>query len=195
MTEHYFSPRPESALTLHDIAVRELGQDIVIKGASGLFSAKETDKGTLLLIRKAQVNKGSRVLDLGCGNGIVGLMMAKAYAADVVMSDINERAVFIAKMNVRALDLDIPVKRSDGFANVEGAFDVILLNPPQTAGRAVCERLIEESKEHLVHGGSLQIVARHNKGGEQLSLFMEKVFGNVKDIGKKGGFRVYLSVN
>ena len=41
----------------------------------------------------------------------------------------------------------------------------------------------------------LQIVARHNKGGKTLMEKMDEVFGNVKDIAKKSGFRVYISSN
>ena len=41
--------------------------------------------------------------------------------------------------------------------------------------------------------GTLQIVARHNKGGKNLSEKMEEVFGNVKVLAKKRGYRVYLS--
>jgi 16S rRNA G1207 methylase RsmC len=54
--------------------------------------------------------------------------------------------------------------------------------------------LIEESKNYLKQKGSLQIVARHNKGGKTLSKKMEEVFGNIKVIAKKSGYWVYMSV-
>ena len=73
-------------------------------------------------------------------------------------------------------------------------FDVILSNPPQTAGKELCFKLIEESKNYLKYNGSLQLVARHKKGGNTLSKKMEEVFGNVKVIAKKSGYFVYLSV-
>jgi len=79
------------------------------------------------------------------------------------------------------------------FDPVEGKFDVILLNPPQTAGRKLCFRMIEESRKYLKKGGSLQLVARHNKGGRVLSEKMEEVFGNLETIARKGGYRVYVS--
>ena len=72
-------------------------------------------------------------------------------------------------------------------------FDVILLNPPQTAGKKICFRMIEESKEHLNKGGSLQLVARHQKGGRSLQAKMEEVFGNVKVIARGSGYRIYYS--
>ena len=56
-------------------------------------------------------------------------------------------------------------------------FDTIILNPPHTAGKNVCIKMIEQALDFLNKGGSLQIVARHNKGGETLSGAYEKVFG------------------
>jgi 16S rRNA (guanine1207-N2)-methyltransferase len=193
MTDHYFSEQPKSAFALFRIRIVALGQDIELYNASGLFSAKELDKGTDLLIRKALIKEKGTLLDLGCGNGAVGILMARAYGSKVIMSDINERAVFVAKKNVKERRLDIEVRKSDGFDKVPEKFDNILLNPPQTAGKKICEKLISDSKDHLNPGGTLQIVARHNKGGRMLSLHMKEVFGNVRDVAKKGGYRVYLS--
>ncbi|HLD86751.1 MAG TPA: methyltransferase, partial [Candidatus Nanoarchaeia archaeon] len=57
----------------------------------------------------------------------------------------------------------------------------------------VCFAIIEGAKEHLKSGGSLQLVARPNKGGKTLAKKMEEVFGNVSVVVKKAGFAVYLS--
>ena len=54
-------------------------------------------------------------------------------------------------------------------------------------------RMIEESHQYLEAQGLLQLVARHNKGGRQLEKKMEEVFGNVKQIAKKSGYRIYVS--
>jgi len=97
-------------------------------------------------------------------------------------------------MNVKAHKLDnVEVIVSDKFKKIEGKFDTILVNPPQTAGKQLCFEMIEKSKEFLKKTGTLQLVARHNKGGKTLSLKMQEVFGNVKDIAKKSGYRVYLT--
>ena len=83
--------------------------------------------------------------------------------------------------------------QSDGFENIKDKFDTILLNPPQTAGKQLCQKLIEDSKQHLNPKGCLQLVARHNKGGKELSKKMFEVFGNMKEIAKGSGYRTYLS--
>jgi len=79
------------------------------------------------------------------------------------------------------------------FSKIPEKFDVILLNPPQTAGKKICFQMIEESKLHLNEKGTLQIVARPKKGGETLAQQMLKVFGNAYEIAKGAGFKVYLS--
>ena len=56
-------------------------------------------------------------------------------------------------------------------------------------------RLIYEAKNHLLKNGALWLVAYHNKGGETLKRIMNEAFGNVEDIEKKGGIRVYRSIN
>ena len=141
-----------------------------------------------------QVGPKETVLDLGCGIGIIGYVAAQKTKNDVVFTDINKRAVKLAKMNTKKLKNAIVVQ-GDKYEAVKGMkFDVILLNPPQTAGKKACLEMIEDAKKYLNDNGSLQIVARHNKGGETLSKFMEKIYGNMETLAKKGGYRVYKSV-
>jgi 16S rRNA (guanine1207-N2)-methyltransferase len=110
------------------------------------------------------------------------------------MTDINERAVMISKKNIKLHSLEgIEARKSNVFSAINESFDTILLNPPQTAGKDVCFRMIQESFEHINKNGLLQIVARHNKGGKTLSEKMESVFGNVGTTAIKSGFRVYAS--
>ncbi|MBW2968063.1 methyltransferase, partial [Candidatus Woesearchaeota archaeon] len=165
--------------------------------AGGVFSPKKLDTGTKLLIEHAELHAGRKVLDLGCGYGVLGAVLKKLNPdLEIWMTDVNPRAVKLAKMNVKNLKVDAEVLQGDVFANktLRGKeFDVIFLNPPQTAGKKLCFRMIEESKGHLVQGGCLQLVARHQKGGKELSKKMESVFGNVSEAAKGSGFRVYVS--
>ncbi len=194
---HYYSERQDSELRLHEIVVTFLGREFSLVSAGGIFSSKKVDKGTELLIQKSMLNDSWRVLDLGCGCGVVGIAVGIAFpGSEIVMSDINRRAVKVSRMNIERNGLsNAEVIHSDKFGKVNGEFDTILLNPPQSAGKQLCFDMIEGAKEHLKKGGLLQIVARHNKGGMALSEKMDEVFGNVRDIAKKGGFRVYVSEN
>jgi 16S rRNA G1207 methylase RsmC len=195
--KHYYSEHQDSGLKLYDLDVRLRGMEFTVASASGVFSSRKVDKGTELLVDRSILKEGWKVLDLGCGCGVVGITTAKAYpGTEVVMSDINRRAIKVSEMNIKNLGIEnAETVQSDTYENISGRFDTILLNPPQSAGKKLCFGMIEGAKEHLKRGGLLQLVARHNKGGKALSEKMEEVFGNVKDVAKKGGFRVYVSEN
>ena len=97
---------------------------------------------------------------------------------------------------MKKYNLEISILLGDGYETVKDKkFDVILLNPPQHAGKDLCFRLIEQAKDHLTGKGSLQIVARHQKGGKPLKRKMGEVFGNVEVIGRGSGYQVYKAVN
>ena len=190
---HYFSEKPDSELRLTKITkiIRNIEMPFYL--ASGVFSAKKVDAGAQLLAEKAIVEDGWDVLDLGCGNGIIGVVLAKTFEINLVMSDINERAVHNAKRNAKMNKVKAKAVRSDGFAKIEGKFDTILLNPPQTAGKDVCLKLISDAKNALKPKGILQVVARHNKGGKSLNKFMAEIYKDVHVTAKQGGYRIYVA--
>ncbi|MBU2637485.1 MAG: methyltransferase [Nanoarchaeota archaeon] len=192
--EHYFSKKPVSWLKVKEISETIRGFPVTLKLGSGTFSAKKIDPGSRLLAAAMQIKKNDSILDLGCGTGIVGIIAAKLTKSDVLLTDINKRACMLAKENSKGIS-NISVVCGNMYEKAQGKFDVILLNPPQTAGKDVCFQMIEEAKEHLNPNGSLQLVARHTKGGKTLSRHMKEVFGNLDVLAKKGGYRVYISVN
>jgi len=196
MVEHYYSEKQSSALKKKflDIKVVRDGVSLSLKleSAAGLFSKDRLDNATKLLIENAIIHDDWRVLDLGCGYGAVGICLKRFFPGlKIVMSDVNERAVMLARKNAEKLDIE--VVQSDVFENISGSFNAIILNPPYAAGRELCFRMVRESSLHLEKGGLLEVVARHQKGGKTLKAEMERVFGNVKDVKKSGGFRVYVS--
>lgn len=194
MAEHYFSKKPSSAFKPTTFTALLRGHQLTFTASSGVFSKNHIDKGTEVLITYAEVKGTERMLDLGCGYGPVGIAMKRAYPdLDVLCTDINQRAVLLTKQNAKSNKVVLKARTSDGYEKIKEHFDLILLNPPQTAGKKICLKLISDSFEHLESGGVLQIVARHQKGGAALSSFMEDLFGNMRVIKRKSGYRVYLS--
>lgn len=191
---HYYDVKQDTEMNPFTITCRARGHKVEIWSGSSVFSLKRLDKGTEVLIDKAVVEEGWRVHDLGCGYGVVGIIVKiDCPFCDVLCSDVSERAVALAKKNVRDLDLNIDVVRSDGYEKVKGEFDTVLFNPPYVAGRETIKRLIDEAHDHLKKGGLLQVVARHQKGGKVLMEHLRKKFGNVDDSRKGAGYRVYVS--
>jgi 16S rRNA (guanine1207-N2)-methyltransferase len=193
--EHYYAPDPTSEARISTIEYEHDGVKFTFTASSGVFGKKKVDKGTDLLINNIPDISSKKVLDLGCGIGIVGIVAARKYPSAIVSaSDVNKRAVMLAKSNAKQNNVKIKAYHSDGFNNIKESFDYILLNPPQSAGKDICIRLIRESFENTKDNGAMLLVARKNKGGKSLSECMQQAFGNVKSIAIKAGYHVYMSV-
>jgi 16S rRNA G1207 methylase RsmC len=196
MTEHYYTEKPTSPLREENIFVYLPDKKYSFVTASGLFSRDHLDIATKLLIEKCDLSNAKKILDLGSGWGVVAVVLKHRNPNLIVCAtDINERAVRYTKKNAEKNRLSLVTKKSDVLKNwEEEMFDVILTNPPYAAGRKICYSFIEESFNHLNKNGSLQLVARHQKGGKMLSIHMEEIFGNVSTLSIKSGFRIYKSV-
>ena len=192
--EHYYSEQQKSLLNIKKINQKIKNKDFEFYTSSGVFSKDKIDRGTLALAENMVIRKNDNVLDIGCGIGVLGIAAAKLFNANVVMTDINKRAVMLAGKNIELNNVKAEVCQGNLYEKIkQNDFDVILSNPPQNAGKKLCFQLIENSKNHLKNNGNLQLVARHNKGGKTLSQKMNEVFGNAKVIGKKSGYWVYQS--
>ena len=194
--DHYFSKDPTSAGGARSFQAALRGFDITFLTEAGVFSRLGVDRGTRLLIQHLIVGASDRVLDLGCGWGAVGLVAARlAPEGHVTLIDINARAVELAQRNLRTNQItNAEARQSDGFAAAaDQQFDVIALNPPIRAGLAVVYRLIEEAKRHLALGGAFFLVGRTQQGVLRLAKKMTEVFGEAEEMGKGGGYRVFVS--
>ncbi|NLW73509.1 MAG: class I SAM-dependent methyltransferase [Clostridiales bacterium] len=141
------------------------GIDFVFETDSGLFSKDHIDPASDILIRALPPLSGS-LLDLCCGYGCIGIVLAKAYSLRLTQSDINEAALRLTRKNCEAAGVESVIIKSDCFENIRGLFDTITLNPPIHAGKAVVYRMFEESAEHLVEGGRLFVVTLKKHGAE-----------------------------
>ena len=121
MSEHYYTAAPASAHDERRRTVRVLGVTMDFITDAGVFSRDGLDAGTRVLLEALPPLSG-RVLDLGCGWGALGGVLAKKWA-DVrfVLTDVNERAAALAERNLKLNGLDnFEVVCGDGFAAVEG---------------------------------------------------------------------------
>ncbi len=192
---HYYSEKQTSPLRLEKIKAILRGKLFEFYSGSGVFSKKKVDNGTRVLVENCVVKNNWKILDLGCGYGVVGIVIAKIFPkTTILMVDVNKRALKLAKMNLELNNVDnVEVKYSNLYSAVKEKFNTIVVNPPITAGRKLCFSIIEESKEHLEKDGLLQLIARHRKGGKMLGEKMLEVFGNMEEKTKSGGYRLYVS--
>jgi len=194
--EHYYVEKPKAKYREYTIRARIKGFDLIFKSASGVFAAKEIDSASLLLIENADLPEKGKILDLGCGYGMIGIVAAKTCpSCQVILTDINKRAVKLAIQNVLLNRVKANVRQGDMYESVKDEkFDAILLNPPMSAGREIVMKMLEEAPKHLNKYGSLQIVARKTKGGQFLFDEMKTLFEEVRVLVKSGGFWVVKGV-
>jgi len=196
MSNHYFVKRPKSKPDLGVLRTYFRGRLFEFVTASGVFSKTRIDPGTRLLIEFMTLPERGSVLDVGCGYGPLGIAAATFNPnLKVVMTDVNERAVWLAKENAKRNALqNVKVKQGLLYEPVgDMKFEAILSNPPITAGMKVVGPLITEAPKHLVKDGLLQVVVRSKIGGKRLTNLMNRAFGNVDILARKGGYRVLLS--
>jgi 16S rRNA (guanine1207-N2)-methyltransferase len=197
MSEHYYTKNPKSTFYTKEFSINLFNKQMIFYTGASVFSIGKLDTGTKLLIENCIIKDEDdfKLLDLGCGYGIVGIALKKKYPKiSVTCSDINNRAVELTKKNSFLNKTKIETLQSDIFENLKDKlFDTILINLPQNAGKDICFKIITESFDHLKNNGTLQTVSRHQKGGKSYEKKMIEIFGNCEYVGKGSGYRIYLS--
>ena len=163
------------------------GESLKFKTDKGVFSLGEVDKGSDTLLNALPSLHG-RVLDLGCGYGVLGISIAKAFSVDVVMTDVNIRAIELSKFNVTENKARATVVESDGFEHLEGEFDFIVTNPPIRTGKEKMYGLFKECSLHIKENGALYMVIRKQQGAKSAMNYLSTLFCEVCVIEKNAGF-------
>jgi 16S rRNA (guanine1207-N2)-methyltransferase len=194
--EHYFAALPKSEAKLGLIRATLRGNSFEFLTASSVFSKKRVDLGTRLLIEAMALPETGAVLDVGCGYGAVGIVAAASNPRlRVVMTDVNARAVRLAKQNVeknkvhnaevRCGYLYEPVK--------ELTFNCVLSNPPVSAGMETVKAIITEAPKVMAHEATFQMVIRSKIGAKTLPSVFNETFGNCTVLARKSGYRVLMT--
>ena len=160
---------------------------------SGVFSAGEMDQNTALLLGQLPKLSGS-LLDMGCGYGCIGIILASQYNLELTQVDINPKAVRITLENCELNRVKSNVFVSDCYSGIQGRFDTIVINPPIHAGKAVIYRMYDEAPEHLLEGGKLFVVILKKHGAESTIVKLREVFGNCEAIYREKGRYVLCCV-
>ncbi|MDI9442508.1 MAG: class I SAM-dependent methyltransferase [Firmicutes bacterium] len=160
------------------------GVELRFKTEDGVFSPSGIDKGTLAMLSQVVFSPGDRVLDLGCGYGVVGILAAKLIGSEqVVMLDRDPLAVRLARENAALNGVpEVLVVQSNGFSELEESeFTKILSNPPYHTDFSVPKHFVEKGFNRLVLGGEMFLVVKRRKWYQNKLI---SIFGGVqvKDI-------------
>ncbi len=161
----------------------------------GVFSKTGLDFGTRLLLETIIPFIGNDVLDLGCGYGPIGIIIADKKKCNVTMTDINKRAVELARENSVMNRVKPKIIISDGFTAIKGEFDHIITNPPIRAGKQTIYGWFLQAQDYLKTTGSLIFVIRKDQGAASAIKYCEGIYSKVEIINKKSGYFVIKCKN
>lgn len=194
MSEHYYSKtqKVESNPQYWDYVLNN--QTFRFKTDNGVFSKREVDFGSRLLIETFEEPfiEGD-ILDVGCGYGPIGLSVAKRLPnRHVHMIDVNERALELSRENAKLNNLtNVTIYESDRLENVDSnQFAAILTNPPIRAGKQIVHDIFEQSVERLRSGGNLWVVIQKKQGAPSTIEKLSELFAEVETVAKKKGYYI-----
>lgn len=191
---HYYINDPDLKSKYNTVKYTFRGYELSFVTNTGVFSRERIDFGTNLLINsfEDQDLKNKKILDLGCGYGVIGLSIAKAFSDSIVhLIDINERAIELAFKNAKTNIINnVTIYQSNLYQAVDERFDVIISNPPIRAGKDVVHQIVETGYEYLNQDGMLWVVIQKKQGANSLIKKIEEVFKNAIIVKKTNGYYI-----
>ena len=161
-------------------------KSVVIETWPGTFSYGEMDHGSRAMLEVAELRAGERILDMGCGNGSVGILAATlAEGAHVTFIDSSARAAELTRRNVAANGTPNATVIADADLGglTPGGYDVVLANPPYYANSEVARLFIATARDLLDRGGRFYLVT---KMPVQTIPEVVETFGEVESIENRG---------
>jgi 16S rRNA (guanine1207-N2)-methyltransferase len=192
MDDHYFSADPSVPFRRETASATVWGRTITFATGAGVFSRGHLDHATAVLLRETEPPGAGRILDLGCGYGVIGLAIAAASPDTVVTGvDVNERALLLAEENAATLGVAdrftalLPDAVPDGTT-----YDEIWSNPPIRIGKAALHELLLTWLPRLEPDGRALMVVGKNLGADSLQRWLGEQGYPTERLASAKGFRV-----
>lgn len=164
-----------------------------IAALPGVFSQNGLDIGTEILLENLPSAIKGKVLDFGCGAGVIAACIGKLSASTMLtLVDVSALALQSAKTTLALNELNGEFIASDSLSHVKERYDLVISNPPFHQGvkthYAATEQFLTQIKQHLTSQGRITIVANSFL---KYPPMMEKAIGTTKTVAIKKGFSIY----
>ena len=199
--QDYSTELPDASIKFKTIPVSLRKHLYVFKTISGIFSYEKFDLGTKVLIEHMIIPNKGNFLDLGCGYGAIGIVVAyESPGSNVYFIDVNKRAIWCTRENIK---INLSENRSNfhvytgsyfqPIKNNHLKFDSIYMNPPLRKGRQEFLNLFKQIPLFLKSKGSFQFVIRRKLGAEYIYKFLIGKYTSekVKILCKRSGYWVF----
>ena len=200
--QHYFDEFPDVKVKIHTISESLRRHLYIFKTITGVFSFSKIDLGTKVLVEHMVISKEpSTFLDLGCGYGPIGIILGyESQNSIVYLIDINKRAVWCAKENIKInlnnYNKNIQVLQGNYFEPLQKKnvkFDAIYMNPPLRQGRKEFLQLFKVIPSYLKPHGSFQFVIKKKMGAPYVLDYINQNYPNnsIEIVCKRSGYWVF----
>jgi 16S rRNA (guanine1207-N2)-methyltransferase len=162
------------------------GETLSLVSLPGVFCHRRPDSGGLALAEMAarELKPSQRVLDMGCGCGLVGILLAKSQPGTrVTFIDSHARALAATQRNLTALGIEKSelILSDEGFDRI--GFHLFAGNPPYYSDFRIAELFLKTAHATLRTGGVCLIVAKAARALEEVQL---ECFGNAEIMPRRG---------
>ena len=174
---HYFENDQNLKSELRELSYKYNSSFFKFNSDNGVFSKNKIDYGSKLLLETYlnEANVNVRVLDVGCGYGLIGIVIGVVTDSYVDMVDVNKRAVHLANMNIKKYkEFKGQAFISDAYENVNDLYDVIITNPPIRVGKSKVLEILDGAFDHLKEDGVLYFVIRKDQGALSIKKILEE---------------------
>lgn len=191
---HYFENDQNLPSNLKKTTVYLFKQNYIFYTDNGVFSKHGIDYGSRLLLESLPYEElNGPILDVGCGYGVLGIIINKKTNLEVDMIDVNKRALHLSKRNSKENNCsNINVFASNCYDKITKRYKTIITNPPIRAGKKIVYEILFEAKNYLTEDGVLYIVIRKDQGAKSVIYDLKKYY-DVSIVNKSKGFYIILA--
>ncbi|WP_285959753.1 class I SAM-dependent methyltransferase [Thomasclavelia spiroformis] len=195
--KHYYTENDDLISEPEQFIFNYRGKALTFVSDNGVFSKKMIDYGSRVLLEAISIDSSKKtLLDVGCGYGTFGIALKSVYPfLEIDMVDVNERALNLARENLKLNNMSANVYLSNTYDKVENKYDLIVTNPPIRAGKEIVTKILVESKKYLNLNGEIWVVIQKKQGAPSAKKNLESVFKKVDIVKRDKGYYILRAIN